>query len=475
MMRWPPGAPGPGPVAPQIPLAPGWWARPSAEAAGRPADTRVLSEARPAGGRVPFWALMSFTFILLLAPQLHIRALAPYRIALIAGALTIASLFLDRFLHRRRLVTPSPELWLVAGLVVWALFTIPLSVWPGGSLSFLIGLYLKALVIFWLLAEVVRTLPRLRAVAWGLSLMAIPLMLTAIQNYRAGRVVREGAERIVGYEAPLTANPNDLALMLNLILPLTIALLLTQRGPVRRAVLAGIVLLNVTAIIATFSRAGFLTLLTVLLVYAWKLRRRPVRGWVIAAILLAVLALPLLPGNYLTRLTTITDIEADPTGSAQARRDLAVAAVTFVLQNPIVGGGVGMDHLALREVRGEGWQHVHNVYLQYGVDLGLPGLVLFLTLLIRCIASAARVHRAGLRDSRGSGPWELSHLAEGIQVGLIAFAVAAPFYPVAYHFYFYYLAGLVLASRSALGAAEVPRPAPARIAPTGAMWPRATT
>ena len=42
---------------------------------------------------------------------------------------------------------------------------------------------------------------------------------------------------------------------------------------------------------------------------------------------------------------------------------------------------------------------------------------------------------------------DLFCLAEGVQVSLIAFAVAGMFHPVAYHFYFYYMGGLALAIR----------------------------
>jgi hypothetical protein len=35
-----------------------------------------------------------------------------------------------------------------------------------------------------------------------------------------------------------------------------------------------------------------------------------------------------------------------------------------------------------------------------------------------------------------------------IQVSLVAFAVAALFHPSAYHFYFYYVAGLAVAARA---------------------------
>ncbi len=421
-----------------------WWRRPPAPGAS-PARADAPGAPRPTGSRIPFWALMGFTFILLLAPQTYVPGLASLRPAFLAGAVAAAAYLADRFIRRQPFVTPGPEVWAVVGLAGWAVVTTPLSAWPGGSLTFLLGFYFKALVIFWLLSHVVTTLARFRAVAWGLSLMAVPLTVVAIRHYRSGRFMEGATDRIVGYGGALTANPNDLALMLNLILPLTVALFLGARRPAVRAALLGIIVLDAAAIVATFSRGGFVTLVAAFLVYAWKLRHRPGRAWIAAAVVLALAALPLVPASYWERLATITEPETDPTGSAQARLSDTWAAIHFVIRNPIVGGGAGMDVLSLNEERGVSWKHVHNVYLQYAVDLGLPGLALFLTLLARCITGAALVHRAGRRNPRGSEPWGLSHLAEGIQVSLIAFAVAALFHPVAYHFYFYYIAGLAMA------------------------------
>ena len=91
--------------------------------------------------------------------------------------------------------------------------------------------------------------------------------------------------------------------------------------------------------------------------------------------------------QLLTRLSTVIDIDADPTGSAQARRAGHNAAVAFVLRNPIVGAGLGSDVLAINEELGPTWSPVHNVYLQYAVDLGLPGLTLFLLLFFYCLKS----------------------------------------------------------------------------------------
>jgi len=239
--------------------------------------------------------------------------------------------------------------------------------------------------------------------------------------------------------------------MLNLILPLSIALFLSNRKPILRTVLLGMIALLVCAVILTFSRQGFLTLAAIFVMYLWKLRKRPQRGWAVAALVIALLCIPLLPSSYFERMNTITDIQTDPTGSAQGRWIDTVVGVNFVLKNPIVGAGVGQSILALNDERGAWWQTVHNVYLQYGMDLGIPGLVLFVMLLAGCIKSATYVQRrcAGVPRFR-----ELFCLAEGIQISLVAFAVAAMFAPVAYHFYFYYFGGLALAVKSAYEAEE---------------------
>ena len=105
-----------------------------------------------------------------------------------------------------------------------------------------------------------------------------------------------------------------------------------------------------------------------------------------------------------------------------------------------------MNILALNELRGASWKKVHNVYLEYATDLGVPGLILFLVVLAGCVRSAGLVMR---RTARTPPMRDLFLLAEGIQVSLVAFAIAALFHPVAYHFYFYYMAGLALAARAA--------------------------
>jgi O-antigen ligase len=416
-----------------------WWIRPEDA-------PRVSVEGESPGA---FVAVVGFTLILLLVPQVWFPILGKLRIAFLTAGGAGAFLLWDRWKQREPLLNLSTEMLVGLGLLAWAFMTLPLSYWPGGSVALLSELYLKALAIFWLLANVIVTLPRLRLMAMTLILCTVPLSVTGLKNFVSGNFMLGGQTpvvRILGYQAGLAGNPNDLALMLNLILPLVIATFLGSAKPSLRILCLIVVGLNVLCVILTFSRGGFIGLATIALIYVARLIRRPGsdRPWAFAAIVVAVLCVPLLPPKYVDRITNITNIDADATGSSQARWDGTLAAIRAIKAHPVAGAGIGMDMLALSDAGVTGWTKVHNVYLQYAVDLGLPGLVLFLVLLRGVFKQvrAARRRVANVPSLRS-----LFLLVEGVEISLIVFAIEGFFHPVAYNFYFYFIGGLALATR----------------------------
>jgi putative inorganic carbon (HCO3(-)) transporter len=417
-----------------------WW-RPQAAAAVGPADGQ--------GSRVAFYGLVAFTVILLLAPQSFIPALKVVRIALLAATVAILGHILDATLHRRPIVPAIPEIAITLTLLAWTVLTIPFSYWPGGSVQLLTDSYLKAIIFFWLIGTLVTSESRLRTFAWTLALCSMPLAVMAVQHYLDGDFLFTGVsnvKRISGYYG-LSGNPNDLALTLNLIIPIAGALLFTTKRALGRVVAAAILLVAIPAVILTFSRAGFLTLGAIVLISLIFLVKQRAPRAAAAVVVAGLVAMPMMPAGYLDRLSTITDIEADKTGSAQGRWEDFQNAGTIVAANPVLGVGMGQDILALNEVRGrETWRSVHNAYLQYAVDLGLPGVALFLWLLIASFRSARAVER---RTARVPGFRDLSIFASGVQIALVAFAVAACFHPIAYQFYFFCVAGLAVALKNA--------------------------
>src|SRR5829696_9951440 len=315
--------------------------------------------------RIAFGALIAFTIILLVSPQAWFPAIKSLRIALLAALLAITAHLAGRAFGRTAALPIRREMVLALALVSWAAFTIPLSIWPGGSLAQLSDHLIKAVLFCWLIGTLVTSEQRLKLFAWMLSLCSIPLALTAINNYRSGVFVTTASsavQRIAGYVggSGLAGNPNDLALMLNLLLPITGALFVINRRTWLRAVTGAALLLSVAAVIATFSRAGFITLAVIAALSLLAMFRRGAAATAVGLVFVAIVGAALMPHQYFDRLATITNIEADPTGSAQGRWTDWLLSVEFIKTHPITGAGLGQDLLALNTARGHAtWRSVH--------------------------------------------------------------------------------------------------------------------
>ena len=413
------------------------WPRPGDAARGL---TRVGSA--PVASRLGFRALLALVIVVLFAPQAWIPALAPLRPALLAVLVGLTAVVVERLKHGQRIIPAGREMALVAALAAWSVVTIPFSDWPGGSASVFVGSVANSFVVFWLITQTATTARRQWQLTWLLAILTVPPAEAGIEHYLRG-IQMEGTDRVLGYRAGLMTNPNDLALALNLLLPMLLALFFVSRTTGRRVFLLGAIALSTAGIVVTFSRGGFITLAVAATVYLVKLYRQRRRGWAWLAVVAVLLMLPAVPPSYVQRITTMSDIEADPSGSAQERwRDLGAAA-GYVAKHPIFGAGLGQSILALNEARGATWRLVHNMYLEYGVELGLPGLAIFVWLLWLAVRNATRARRLAL----DAGSARLFAIAEAVQVSLIAFAVAAFFHPGGYHFLFFLLAGQAVALR----------------------------
>lgn len=415
-----------------------WWQPVSVE------PVRIQSgQSRMEGSStVAFWGVFAYAFILFIAPQQIFPPLAHFRPAMIAVAFTVPAYVLAKLRTGQRIFQRSPGVIIVVWLAGWAVLMVPFSLWPSGSVQFLTSIFFKSLTLFLLLAHIIDSVDKLKKVAWLLVLFSILVSVTTISHFfhnvepgLATKVV----DRVSGYVSPMTQNPNDLALTLNLILPMCISLLVLSRRKIVRLFLAGVMCLDVFAIILSFSRGGFLTLCVIGAAYLWMFGRRAVIWAVPLTLLCAIAVVPFVPSSYMARLDTITHYQKDPTGSAQQRAGDMKLAARIALHDPIIGSGPGLDWLALNNAKthNDDWVHVHDVYLQLAVDLGFPGLCLYLAFVYQTFKAAGRATQA-------SGA--LGRLATGIRVSLIGFVLAAVFYPSAYYYYFYIFAGMAFAA-----------------------------
>lgn len=386
-----------------------------------------------------FWALMVFTFILFVGPQYFVPGLHVIRPALLAAGAAIALYVSRRVAQGGRLTVTHPPVILLGVLLGLGALSIPTSLWRGGSFDVLVNQLLKSVVVALLLANILHSPRRLKLLMASLVCWGVVMTLVALRDYAAGNLALAG-QRIAGYDSPLAANPNDLALTLNLIIAFAVGLVFAIRRRACRLVLVGAIVLMVGGVIVSFSRAGFVVLVAIAGAFLWqRLRRRDVVT-VLGAVLIAGTLVIFVPSGYGDRMYSLLDFQADATGSALARWTSTVTAIEMIMERPLFGFGLGMNRLEFVE-RNLGWTHVHNAVLEVGADAGVPAMIVYVLILWHLFRG---LHRAAKRF-RAHRASEHEALAGGVQLALIGFVVATLFYPVAYHFYLFYIAGFALA------------------------------
>ena len=82
------------------------------------------------GSQAAFYALVAFTFVLLLSPQAWFPVLKLVRIAFLAGGIAMAAHVMERTAHKQPITPLAPEIGIALALVCWSTITIPMSYNP---------------------------------------------------------------------------------------------------------------------------------------------------------------------------------------------------------------------------------------------------------------------------------------------------------------------------------------------------------
>jgi O-antigen ligase len=302
--------------------------------------------------------------------------------------------------------------WLLA-LFGWLVLCIPFSYWRGGSFHVVVLGFGRILFVAIAASAAVNSWTRLRRL---MALQTLAMLAMAVLAF--------GAERRFGrmYGAGnMFSDPNDFALQLCIVLPFCVALLSTSASWIGKFWWFASIFMVLAAIVSTYSRGGFIALIATLF-FIWR-RFKPslsvVLPFLFLALVLATVSIASRANSYIDRMSTITDVNSDPTGSMQQRKQLLIESLRQTMLHPIFGVGPGQ----FAEISGV-WHETHNTYTQFSAEAGLPALVLFLLFL-----------RSGFRRLRAigkSGVLEEDALASALRCSLAAYAVGAFFLPTAY-------------------------------------------
>ncbi len=230
------------------------------------------------------------------------------------------------------------------------------------------------------------------------------------------------------------ANPNVMAGSLALLLPLGAGLLLFAWRELRgweRLLAGGFVLVGGGMLLLTQSRGAWLALAAALALLV-VLRFR--RGWVfvLVAALAGIGAAALLGFDQVAAAL----VSSATLGGAEGRLEVWSRALYMIQDFPFTGVGMGTftavaDRLYPFFLYAPGTvEHAHNLFLQVAVDLGLPGLVAWLAILLGLGYSAGWLVKISSGDAHVlpgrslamTGRWRLG-LAAGLLAALVALVV----------------------------------------------------
>ncbi len=376
------------------------------------------------GHAASFVGLFVFTFLVYFRPYELFPSLAWLsRSAFVVAIITLA-VFVPTQLGLENRITARPrEVMLVCLLLLTGLLSIPLALQPSKAFWSFVEFF-KVVAIFIVMVNVLRTEKRLRSLILLVLFTSCVLSLAALNDYAHGNLALEG-KRIAGLLGGLFSNPNDLALHLVTMIPISLVLFLGSRGVVSRLLYLVCALLLMAGLVATFSRGGFLGFVCVIGFLAWKLARRYRLIFRVAALMAVVGFVALAPSAYRSRLATTND------DSAQARTDDLKRSILVAARNPLFG--VGMDNYILYSNFNKA---THNAYTQVAAEMGFAALLIYFAFLITPFRRLRKIEQ-GIWTRKGNP--RLYYLAVGLQASLVGYMVVSFFASVAYQWYVFYL------------------------------------
>ncbi len=342
--------------------------------------------------------LFSLTILTVSRVHQHYPQLMRLRPALLLVIASTGYAYLNpRYLTRANVLALWP-MRLVALLGVLACCSAVFGISLGRTASFILDTYVKVLAYAFLLAVSIRYVRDLFTFVWA---YVIGCGILAFFSLFVFGITRASNSDFARLDHLYTYDANDLGVVLMVGLPLTLLLLVSTRGS-RRALLL-VILLGISATIArSGSRGGFLAFLAVgaaalILIDSVSVARRT------SIIVAAVVALALgAPPGYWKQMGTVLQPKDDYNYSTlDGRKALAERGMGYMAQYPLFG--LGMNNFARAECtispKLETLNRVgpirctapHNSYVQAGAELGIPGLLIWVSLVVGGVFSLLRL------------------------------------------------------------------------------------
>ncbi|OUR63167.1 putative O-glycosylation ligase, exosortase A system-associated [Colwellia sp. 39_35_sub15_T18] len=250
------------------------------------------------------------------------------------------------------------------------------------------NLFIKIMIFYFVCTMTLTSKHHINTFLWAIVLSA--------SFYGAGEgvkyIVSGGGHVLKGISGSRLSDRNELALALNMTLPILLFLFSQSKLTIVRLGLASAVLLNIVAIIGSFSRGGLLGLMVVGGYFFIKSKKK--------MIVMTLLTLTLItanhfaPDKWVDRMSTISEMSDD--NSFLGRLTAWKQAILMAGDNPVFGAGfkAGQNPMVWKlyepdfytlnflidtgEYVSPAAKAAHSIYFQVLGDMGLVGLLIFL-------------------------------------------------------------------------------------------------
>ncbi len=396
--------------------------------------------------RLTFLFLWLFTIAVFARPEDIFPSLAPLHLTFVFGACAGLT-YLVGLLSGHIDLQWTPELKIVSLLTAWYIAGLPFAYWRSGSFQTLTHVWLKTLLIFFLLTQVLTTVERIRKLLWAVILSE--LVVTSISIFLSSRAIWVG-ERLLGFNLGILGW-NFLGIAEALTIPYIAAIFVVRRSILETSLLVAAFISMTWMLMLTASRSGFLDVvlsaaLTSLLVLRGSSRGR-IMGVAIALAL--IVAISLAPQVFWERVGTMwggadpstNEVAASARESGENHLTALTRSIEYTLEYPIFGLGLGNFEVANGSDLGvpDAWIGTHNTFTEISSEAGVPALLLFVALLVTALRNIRKMGKITANNPEG---WEVNLLARATQVSLLSFAFGAFFAHLAYEYFFFYLVGI---------------------------------
>jgi O-antigen ligase len=348
-------------------------------------------------------------------------------------------------------------------LIAWVLVTVLTSIWRGGSIQSYY-LLLQSALIFVVAASlplVVRDVERIMTTLALAGLTAALLSIPFGFNHLARLSLTEGSY----YDA------NLYALSLASVIPFFWALTAASSSYVTKIfgwLSVGVILLTVARAGSRGTMLGFVIMVVLLFLISSVKTKATIIVSTTMGLLIAFATMPeYIKTRYLTffeidsktaekidtpELSDLEHLHGD-TASAEERKRLLLASIAITFEHPLFGVGPGNFPTAVYEENNavgkhSEWLVTHNSYTEISSETGLPGLILFLGVIVTSFGSLVSVFRRA-REMGDKPDANAYAMAKYLMLSMTSLCVGVFFLAVGYDCVIYLWAGMAVSLRRA--------------------------